>query len=71
MMVILIELPIDAESTVVLLEDSTPNISGSPCSELWCGDVVQMQSIQQTGFLSIRQGMKKNPFALLLDCAVF
>ena len=41
-------------------------------SELSCvGEVAQMQSIQQTGFLGIRPGVKKSPFVLLLDCAVF
>lgn len=41
-------------------------------SELWCGgEVAQMQSIQQTGFLGIRQGEKKKMFVRLVDCAVF
>lgn len=57
-MVFLIEFPI--ESPLVL--DCTPKMSDRCYSELWCGGVVaQMQSIQQTGFLGIRQGVKKNP----------
>lgn len=71
-MVFLIEFPIETESPLVLWEDCTPKMSDRCYSELWCGGVVaQMQSIQQTGFLGIRQGVKKTPFALLLDWPVF
>lgn len=72
-MVILIEFPIETESPVVSQEDCTPKMSARYYSGLWCGgEVAQTQSIQQTGFLGIRQGVKKNQtFVLLLDCTVF
>lgn len=60
-MVILRESPIESESPVVLQEDCTSKMSARYYSELWCGGkVAQTQSIQQTGFLGIRQGLKKN-----------
>lgn len=56
----LIELRIETESSLVLREDCTPELSARYYSELWCGgEVAQTQSIQQTGFLGIRQGKKK------------
>lgn len=70
-MVFLIEFPIETESPLVLWEDCTPKMSDRCYSELWCGGVVaQMQSIQQTGFLGIRQGVKKPPIcaAVGLTC---
>lgn len=60
LMVILIEFPIETESPLVLWEDCTPKMSARYYSELWCGgEVAQAQSIQQTGFLGIRRGVKK------------
>lgn len=59
-MVIRIELPIVTESPLVLREACTPKMSDRYYSELWCGgEVAQTQSIQQTGFLGIRQGEEK------------
>lgn len=64
-MVILIEFPVETESPLVLWEDCTPKMSARRYSELWCGgEVAQMQSIQQTGFLGIRQGKKKHAAGL-------
>lgn len=68
-MVILLESPIESESPVVLQEDCTPKMSARDYSELWCGgEVEQTQSIQQTGFLGIRQGLKKICAAVWLLC---
>lgn len=71
--VFLIEFPLETESS-----SPTKRLYTRYYSELWCGgDVAQMQSIQQTGFLGIRQGgEKKKPqlhcclSALSLRCLI-
>lgn len=66
-MVLLIEFPIETESPLVLQDDCTPKMSARYYSELWCGGVVaQMQSVQQTGFLGIKQGMGGKKYAVFL-----